>query len=198
VITDGNPGLTRAVKQVFPGVRRQRCQVHKLRNILAKLPKVAVPHVRPLLQQVFLAPDHATGLHRGRALPDAVLLGHGMSREGSPRNVSPTCSSRKSIRSGSTPRTCSSVPSRSRAAGPRSFFTPHSLRHTFASILLSDGVSPAYVQRQLGHASIKLTVDTYGKWLPMENKAAVDRLDTPEMVAAWSRMVAEKPKTVAD
>jgi transposase-like protein len=68
VITDGNPGLTRAVKQVFPGVRRQRCQVHKLRNILAKLPKLAAMQLKPLLQQVFLAPDHATGLRRGRAL----------------------------------------------------------------------------------------------------------------------------------
>ena len=34
-----------------------------------------------------------------------------------------------------------------------------------------------YVKRHLGHASIKLTVDTYGRWLRMENKAAVDRLD---------------------
>jgi len=34
-----------------------------------------------------------------------------------------------------------------------------------------------YVQRQLGRARIQLTVDTYGKWLPMENKGAVDRLD---------------------
>jgi transposase-like protein len=68
VVLDGNPGLAKAVKQVFPGVRRQRCQVHKLRNILAKLPKLAAGHVKPLLQQVFLAPDHATGLRRGRAL----------------------------------------------------------------------------------------------------------------------------------
>ena len=45
-----------------------RCQVHTLRNILAKLPTVAVPPVKPLLQQVFRAPDHATGLRRGRAL----------------------------------------------------------------------------------------------------------------------------------
>ena len=37
--------------------------------------------------------------------------------------------------------------------------------------------SPAYVQRQLGHASIQLTVDTYGKWLPLGNKAAVNQLD---------------------
>ena len=58
-------------------------------------------------------------------------------------------------------------------------FSPHSLRHTFASLLLQQGESAVYVQRQLGHASIKLTVDTYGKWLPMGNKAAVDRLDEP-------------------
>jgi integrase len=44
-------------------------------------------------------------------------------------------------------------------------FTPHCLRHTFASLLLQAGESPQYVQEQLGHASITLTVDTYGKWL---------------------------------
>ena len=32
-----------------------------------------------------------------------------------------------------------------------------------ASLLLQPGESPAYVQRQLGHVSIQLTVDTYGK-----------------------------------
>jgi integrase-like protein len=55
-------------------------------------------------------------------------------------------------------------------------FHPHCLRHTFASLLLQQGESPVYVQRQLGHSSIKLTVDTYGKWLPMGNKDAVNRL----------------------
>ena len=43
-------------------------------------------------------------------------------------------------------------------------FTPHCLRHTFASLLLQAGESPQYVQAQLGHASITLTVDTYGRW----------------------------------
>jgi hypothetical protein len=38
-------------------------------------------------------------------------------------------------------------------------------------------VKALYVQAQLGHASIRLTVDLYGKWLPKTNKAAVDRLD---------------------
>jgi len=67
-------------------------------------------------------------------------------------------------------------------------FTPHCLRHTYASILLVNGESPYYVQRQLGHASIQLTVDTYGRWLPAGNKAAVDRLDQPlgaQVVTQW-------------
>jgi integrase len=66
-------------------------------------------------------------------------------------------------------------------------FSPHCLRHTHASLLLQQGESPVYVQRQLGHSSIKLTVDTYGRWLPMGNKAAVDRLDG----ATGSKVVAK-------
>ena len=30
---------------------------------------------------------------------------------------------------------------------------PHDLRHAYATILLMAGVSPAYVQKQLGHSS---------------------------------------------
>ena len=67
-------------------------------------------------------------------------------------------------------------------------FSPHCLRHTFASLLLQQGESPVYVQRQLGHASIKLTADTYGKWLPMGNKAAVDRLDAAAAGASGSKI----------
>ena len=69
-------------------------------------------------------------------------------------------------------------------------FTPHCLRHTFASLPLQQGESPAYVQRQLGHASIQLTVDTYGRWLPIGNKAAVDRLDDATPGASGSKVVA--------
>lgn len=55
---------------------------------------------------------------------------------------------------------------------------PHLLRHTFASQLLQNGESLVYVRDQLGHSSIKLTVDTYGHLIPGENRGAVDRLDT--------------------
>jgi integrase len=56
-------------------------------------------------------------------------------------------------------------------------FTPHCLRHTYASILLSEGVSPVYVQEQLGHATIDLTVSTYGRWLKKKAPGALDMLD---------------------
>ena len=50
---------------------------------------------------------------------------------------------------------------------------PHDLRHTYATILLMDLVSPAYVQKQLGHHSITMTVDVYGTWIPGEGKGRV-------------------------
>lgn len=54
--------------------------------------------------------------------------------------------------------------------------TPHSLRHSFASILISKGKPIAYVQQALGHASIAMTVDVYGSWLPVEAPGAVNVL----------------------
>ena len=69
-------------------------------------------------------------------------------------------------------------------------FHPHCLRHTFASLLLQQGESPAFVQQQLGHSSIKLTVDTYGRWLPLGSADAIDRLDSG---TPGSRLVANPP-----
>jgi hypothetical protein len=54
---------------------------------------------------------------------------------------------------------------------------PHTLRHTFASMLIQAGESLAYMKEQLRHSSITITVDTYGHLIPGTNKAAVDRLD---------------------
>jgi integrase len=38
----------------------------------------------------------------------------------------------------------------------------HDLRHTFASLLIQNGESLTYVKEQMGHHSIRVTVDTYG------------------------------------
>jgi len=54
----------------------------------------------------------------------------------------------------------------------------HDIRHTFASLLLSNGESPVYVKEQLGHSSIQMTVDIYGHLIPSSNRQAVDRLDS--------------------
>jgi transposase-like protein len=39
IVTDGQPGLLAALALVYPYTPRQRCWVHKLRNIAAKLPR---------------------------------------------------------------------------------------------------------------------------------------------------------------
>ena len=52
----------------------------------------------------------------------------------------------------------------------------HDLRHAFASLLIQQGESLAYVKDQLGHSSIQITVDTYGHLVPGGNIQAVDRL----------------------
>ena len=56
-------------------------------------------------------------------------------------------------------------------------FQIHDLRHTYASLLIQQGESLAYVKEQLGHHSIRVTVDTYGYLVPGGNRAAADRLD---------------------
>ena len=53
----------------------------------------------------------------------------------------------------------------------------HDIRHTFASLLLSQGEPLNYVKEQLGHASIQTTVDVYGHIVPGSNRNAVNKLD---------------------
>lgn len=61
----------------------------------------------------------------------------------------------------------------------------HDLRHSFASLLLQQGERPVYVKEQMGHSSIQVTVDCYGHLIPVGNKQALDRLDTPSTRSAF-------------
>ena len=63
----------------------------------------------------------------------------------------------------------------------------HDIRHTYASLLLSQGESPVYVKEQLGHQSIQITVDIYGHLIPSSNRGAVNRLDSPQQLPAKAK-----------
>ena len=68
VIYDGNPGLKKAIREVFPSSLKQRCQVHKMRNILSKLPRKATAELKPLILQVFRAKSYNEGIQKGKEL----------------------------------------------------------------------------------------------------------------------------------
>jgi len=62
-------------------------------------------------------------------------------------------------------------------AGIRESVRLHDLRHTYCSLLLSQGANPKYIQAQLGHSSIMITMDLYGHLMPETNKQETERLD---------------------
>ena len=54
----------------------------------------------------------------------------------------------------------------------------HDLRHTYASLLLANGAPMKYVQYQLGHSSITMTMDLYTHLLPEVNDKCVNLLNS--------------------
>jgi integrase len=52
----------------------------------------------------------------------------------------------------------------------------HDLRHTMATLMLSQGEHPKVVSERLGHVNVNITLDTYSHVLPGLQEAAADRL----------------------
>lgn len=42
----------------------------------------------------------------------------------------------------------------------------HNLRHTYAALMVAAGAHPKLLQTQMGHASIRVTLDLYGHLYP--------------------------------
>lgn len=63
VISDGAPGLLAACEQVFARSLRQRCLIHRARNILAKVPTEAQSEVKAAYWQIFDLSDHDLTRH---------------------------------------------------------------------------------------------------------------------------------------
>jgi len=59
VISDAHVGLKQAIKEVFLGAAWQRCRVHFMRNILARVPKTAQAMVAATVRTIFEQPDRA-------------------------------------------------------------------------------------------------------------------------------------------
>jgi putative transposase len=61
VISDGAPGLIGAIEQIYPKALRQRCLVHRARNILAKVPAGMQAEVKDAYWRLFDTSDLTTG-----------------------------------------------------------------------------------------------------------------------------------------
>ena len=59
----------------------------------------------------------------------------------------------------------------------RKGFRFHDLRHTYATLLISEGAHPRVVMDRMGHSSIQITMNTYGHLFPSEDEATINGLD---------------------
>src|SRR6059058_4685795 len=70
IVADGAPGLVKAVEQCWPASDRQHCAVHRVRNLLAKLPDRERERVRLAYWQAL---DDATSERDGKQRLKALL-----------------------------------------------------------------------------------------------------------------------------
>jgi transposase-like protein len=73
MVGDGALGLWRALREVFPATREQRCWVHKMRNVLGALPKSVHAGARKALNEIISAEDRT---HAERAI-EALVSDYG-------------------------------------------------------------------------------------------------------------------------
>jgi putative transposase len=59
---DGALGFWSALRQVYPETEEQRCWVHKIANVLDKLPKRVQPRAKDMLHEIMRAPDRQSAL----------------------------------------------------------------------------------------------------------------------------------------
>ena len=54
-VGDGALGFWKALAEVFPSTKEQRCWVHKTANVLDKLPKGKQPHAKSMIHEIWMA-----------------------------------------------------------------------------------------------------------------------------------------------
>ena len=59
IVSDGAPGVIKAIETCFPRSARQRCLAHRMRNLAVKVPEDIWPEVKARIQAVYQAPSRA-------------------------------------------------------------------------------------------------------------------------------------------
>src|SRR6476469_3296157 len=57
VVSDGAPGVIKAIETCFPRSARQRCLAHRRRNLAAKVPEDQWPELKARVQAAYQAPS---------------------------------------------------------------------------------------------------------------------------------------------
>lgn len=108
-----------------------------------------------------LASDTVRGLKDREPKPKAPKIS-----EGPPKRLSPSALRRKvEVEKRKLERTAKRE---AKAALKQPEFNPHVLRHVFASLQIEQGIQPKRLQALMGHATLKVTMDTYGHLWPDE------------------------------
>jgi integrase len=68
----------------------------------------------------------------------------------------------------------------------------HDLRHTYAALMVAAGAHPKYLQAQMGHSSIRVTLDLYGHLYPDANRGVLESLDALTAPSTPHRANAQK------
>lgn len=58
-VGDGALGFWKALDEVWPSTRHQRCWVHKIANVLNKVPKAVQPAIKADMREIYSAPERA-------------------------------------------------------------------------------------------------------------------------------------------
>jgi putative transposase len=73
VVSDGAPGVIRAIEECFPRALRQRCLAHKMRNLQSKMPEAVWPEFHARAQACYQAASPALA----RLLRDDIVATYG-------------------------------------------------------------------------------------------------------------------------
>jgi transposase-like protein len=77
VISDGAPGVIKAIEVCFPRAARQRCLAHRMRNLASKVPADVWPEFKARVQSAYQAPSRAIA----RELAAGIVADHGREQE---------------------------------------------------------------------------------------------------------------------